>query len=171
MAGAAADAVLHRGNGSEPKSLDPHFIDLIPESNIVGDLLVGLTTFDASARPIPGAADRWTTSADGKTWTFHIRNHFWSDGTPVTAHDFVFAWQRLLDPKTGAYYGYNLWLLKNAHAISGGKLPPSALGVRAPDDSTLVVELEHPAPYLPELLTHQTAYPVPRHALLALGTR
>ena len=171
MAGAAADAVLHRGNGSEPKSLDPHFIDLIPESNIVGDFLVGLTTFDASARPIPGAADRWTMSADGKIWAFHIRNHLWSDGTPVTAHDFVFAWQRLLDPKTGAYYGYNLWLLKNAHAISGGKLPPSALGVHAPDDSTLVVELEHPAPYLPELLTHQTAAPLPRHVLLALGTR
>jgi oligopeptide transport system substrate-binding protein len=170
-AGAQAITVLTRGNGAEPKSLDPHFIDLIPESNIVGDLLVGLTTFDPAAHPIPGAADRWSVSADGKTWTFHIRNHLWSDGTPVTAHDFVFAWQRLLDPKTGAYYAYNLWLLKNAHAISNGKLPPSALGVIAQDDSTLVVSLDHPAPYLPELLTHETAYPLPRHTVVALGNK
>ena len=169
--GAQAITVLHRGNGSEPKSLDPHFIDLISESNIVGDLLVGLTTLDANARPIPGAADRWTVSDDGKTWTFHIRSQMWSDGLPVTAHDFVFAWQRLLDPKTGAYYAYNLWLLKNAHAISNGKLQPTALGATAPNDATLVVQLEHPAPYLPELLTHETAYPLPRHAIIKLGNQ
>src|SRR5438876_708881 len=90
----SALTILNRGNGAEPKSLDPHFIDLIPESNIVGDLLVGLVTFDAGARPVPGAADRWAISADGKTWTFHIRKHVWSDGTPVLAQDFVFAWQR-----------------------------------------------------------------------------
>ena len=168
---AQAITVLTRGNGAEPKSLDPHFIDLIPESNIVGDLLVGLTTFDPAAHPVPGAADRWSVSADGNTWTFHVRNQLWSDGTPVTAHDFVFAWQRLLDPKTGAYYAYNLWLLKNAHAISNGRLPPSALGVTAQDDSTLVVSLEHPAPYLPELLTHETAYPLPRHTVVALGNK
>src|SRR5262245_59871020 len=147
-----ADAlmVLNRGNGAEPKSLDPHFIDLIPESNILGDLLMGLTTFNASARPMPGAATSWATSTDGKTWTFHIRPHLWSDGTPVSSQDFVFAWRRLLDPKTAAYYSYNLWVVKNAHAISAGKLPPSTLGVSAPDDSTLVVQLEHPASYLPE---------------------
>src|SRR5215831_13097123 len=163
-----ADAlmVLNRGNGAEPKSLDPHFVDLIPESNILGDLLMGLTTFDASARPIPGAASSWTVSGDGKTWTFHIRPHLWSDGAPVSAQDFVFAWRRLLDPRTAAYYAYNLWVLKNAHAVSAGKLPPASLGVSAPDDSTLVVQLEHPASYLPELLTHDTAYPLPRKSVL-----
>jgi len=108
-------------------------------------------------------------SADGRTWTFHLRRHLWSDGTPVTAEDFVFAWRRLLDPKTGAYYAYNLWVIKNAHAISAGKLPPASLGVTAPDDATLVVQLEHPASYLPELLTHETAYPLPRKTVLALG--
>src|SRR5215472_5447900 len=161
---ARADAlfVLNRGNGAEPKSLDPHFTDLIPESNILGDLLVGLTTFDPAAHPIPGAAANWMVSGDGRTWTFHLRQHLWSDGTPVSAQDFVFAWRRLLDPKTAAYYSYNLWVVKNAHAISAGKLPTSALGVTAPDDSTLVVQLEHPASYLPELLTHDTAYPLPR---------
>jgi oligopeptide transport system substrate-binding protein len=166
---ASALTVLNRGNGAEPKSLDPQFIDGIPEFNIVGDLLMGLTTFDAMARPIPGAATKWEVSPDGKTWTFHLRKHDWSDGTPVTAQDFVFAWQRLLDPRTGAYYAYNLWVLKNAHAISSRKLPPSALGVSAPDDATLVVKLEHPAAYLPELLTHETADPLPRRDVLAMG--
>ena len=162
--------VLNRGNGAEPKSLDPHFIDGIGESTIDGDILMGLTTYDPAARAIPGAATSWETSADGKTWTFHLRHHLWSDGVPVTAHDFVFAWQRLLDPKTGAYYAYNLWVIKNAHAISAGTLPPSALGVAAVDDDTLVVHLEHPAAYLPQLMVHDTAYPLPRHVLLLKGS-
>jgi oligopeptide transport system substrate-binding protein len=166
---ASALTVLNRGNGTETKSLDPHFIDGLDESEIDGDLLTGLVTMDANAAPIPGAATSWSTSPDGKTWTFHLRDEMWSDGRPVTAQDFVFAWQRLLDPITGASYAYNLWVVKNAHAISLGKLPPAALGVRAPDDKTLIVELEHPAAYLPELLTHDTAYPLPRHILLAKG--
>ena len=166
---AEALMVLNRGNGGEVKSLDPHFIDGLNESSVEGDLLIGLLTMDAAASPIPGAATSWSVAPDGKTWTFHLRDHLWSDGRNVTAQDFVFAWQRLLDPKTGAAYAYNLWVVKNAHAISEGKLPPSALGVRAADDRTLVVELEHPAAYLPELLTHDTAYPLPRHVLLAKG--
>jgi oligopeptide transport system substrate-binding protein len=161
--------VLNRGNGAEIKSLDPHFIDGLNESNVEGDLVIGLLTMDPAGMPIPGAATRWETSPDGKTWTFHLRNHLWSDGRPVTAQDFVFAWQRLLDPKTGAAYAYNLWVVKNARAISEAKRPPSELGVRALDDKTLQVDLEHPAAYLPELLTHDTAYPLPRHVLLAKG--
>ena len=169
FASAHALTVLNRGNGSEPKSLDPAFVDTVAESNILGDILTGLTTLDAAARPIPGVAERWDIAKDGKTWTFHLRKSPWSDGHPVTAQDFVFAWQRELDPKTGAPYAYNLWVLKNARAISNGKMPPSRLGVRAADDTTLIVQLEHPAAYLPELLTHDTAYPVPRHVVLAKG--
>ena len=169
LASAQALTVLNRGNGSEPKSLDPAFVDTAAESNILGDILIGLTTLDAAARPIPGMAERWEISQDGKTWTFHLRKALWSDGHPVTAGDFVFAWQRLLDPKTAAPYAYNLWVLKNAKAISNGTMPPSALGVRAANDATLIVQLEHPAAYLPELLTHDTAYPVPRHVVQAKG--
>ncbi|MGN6517400.1 MAG: peptide ABC transporter substrate-binding protein [Rhizomicrobium sp.] len=160
---------LNRGNGGEPKSLDPHFIDGQWEANVLGDLQMGLTTEDPVSHPIPGAATGWDVSADGKTWTFHIRKHVWSDGVPVTAHDFVFAWRRLLDPKTAAPYAYNMWIVKNAQAISAGKLPPAALAVSAPDDRTLVVQLEHPASYLPELLTHETAYPIPHHTYLKFG--
>lgn len=167
--GAPEGTYLNRGNGGEPKSLDPHFIDGQWEANVLGDLQMGLTTEDAMSRPIPGAATSWTVSADGKTWTFHIRKHVWSDGVPVTAHDFAFAWRRLLDPKTAAPYAYNMWIVKNAQAISAGKLPPSSLGVSAPDDSTLTVQLEHPASYLPELLTHETAYPIPHHTYLKFG--
>jgi oligopeptide transport system substrate-binding protein len=161
---------LNRGNGGEPASLDPHFIDITLESNIVGDLLVGLVTEDRAGNPIPGAAASWQTSPDGLTWTFHMRRHLWSDGVPVTSHDFIYAWRRILDPQTGAKYGYNLWVFKNAQAISNGKLPPSALGAEAPDDGTLVLHLEHPAPYLPQLLMHQSTFPLPRHVLFKYGT-
>jgi oligopeptide transport system substrate-binding protein len=164
-----AEMVLNRGNGAEPKSMDPHYIDGVWEMNIVGDLMVGLFTDGPNARPIAGAADKWTVSADGKTWTFRIREHAWSNGTPVTAHDFVFAWRRLLDPKFAAPYAYGLWVVKNAHAISDGRMMPAALGAHAKDDRTLVVELEHPAAYLPELLTHPVAYPLPRTVVQAKG--
>ena len=160
---------LNRGNGGEPRSLDPDYVNGQWEANIEGDLMMGLATEDAAGNPIPGAATSWNVSSDGKTWTFHIRKHRWSDGVPVTSEDFAFAWRRLLDPKTAAPYAYNMWIVKNAHAINEGKLPTSALGVRTPDDATLVVTLEHPAAYLPQLLMHQTAFAIPRHVYLRLG--
>jgi len=162
-------AYLNRGNGGEIRSLDPHYIQGQWEANVLGDVQMGLTTEDARSRPIPGAADHWTVSPDGLTWTFHIRKHVWSDGMPVTAQDFLFAWRRILDPKTAAPYAYNMWILKNARAITAGTLPPAAMGVNAPDPHTLVVHLEHPASYLPELLTHEAAYPIPLHTYRKYG--
>src|SRR6185436_11839283 len=131
--GGANEVVLNRGNGAEPKSLDPSVIDLISESQIVGDMLLGLTTEDASSNPIPGAAESWEASADGLIWTFHLRDHTWSDGVPVTAEDFVFAWRRLLDPKTAAPYGYYLYPIKNARDVAAGRQPLTALGITATD--------------------------------------
>ena len=161
---------LNRGNGAEIKSLDPDFIDGTWEANVVGDLIVGLVTEDAAGQPIPGAATDWSVSPDGLTWTFHLRkDDVWSDGVPVTAEDFVFAYQRLLDPKTAAQYAYNIWVIKNAKAVNDGTMPLSALGAKAVDDHTLVLTLEHPAPYLPQLLMHQTAYPLPRHLVEKYG--
>lgn len=162
-------ATLSRGNGGEPDSLDPAFAGTQWEDNIVGDLMVGLTTLDAAARPIPGMAERWETTKDGLTWTFHLRRAQWSDGVPVTANDFVFAFRRLVDPATHSRYAANLWVLKNAAAVSAGKLAPTALGVAAPKPDTLVLTLENPAPYLPELLSHVTASPVPAHLLARAG--
>jgi oligopeptide transport system substrate-binding protein len=87
----AQGKVLIRGNGAEPKSLDAHRATGVWENNIIGDMMMGLYTEDAGAKPIFGAAESATTSPDGKKWTFKLRNHTWSDGVPVTAGDFVFA--------------------------------------------------------------------------------
>ncbi len=165
--GAPADAakVLRRGNGAEPKSLDPHHVSGDPENQILGDLFVGLYTEDAAGHPILGAAESATTATDGLSWTFKIRDHKWSDGTPVTAHDFVYAYRRILNPATAAEYANILYPIKNAEKINKGELPIEKLGVRAVDAKTLVIELENPAPYLPEMLTHYTAYPLPQHVL------
>lgn len=162
-------ATLNRGNGGEPDSLDPAFAGTQWEDNIVGDLMVGLTTLDAAAKPVPGMADHWDVSRDGLTWTFHLRAARWSDGKPVTADDFVFAFRRLLDPATGSRYAANLWVLRNGAAISAGKAPSASLGVSAPRPDTLVLMLAHPAPYLPELLAHITASPVPAHLVAQEG--
>ena len=167
--GAQAETVLNRGNGAEPQSLAPQFIGGSGEANIVGDLMVGLTTPGPGGAPVPGIADRWSVSADGKAWTFHLRKAVWSDGVPVTAGDFVFAFRRLLDPRTAAPYAFNLWLLKNARAISAGQMQPEALGARAPDNATLILALEHPAPYLPQLLMNASADPLPQHVVAAKG--
>jgi oligopeptide transport system substrate-binding protein len=158
---ASAETILNRGNGAEPESLDPAFAGSTMESNILGDMMVGLTTLDTAARPIPGMAEHWETSPDGLTWTFHLRKARWSDGKPVTAENFLFAWRRLLDPKTAARGAQLLWAIKNARAITAGTLPVAALGVTAAGSSILKVTLEHPAPYLPELLSLPAALPLP----------
>jgi oligopeptide transport system substrate-binding protein len=163
------EVVFNRGNAAEPLSLDPHQANSVWEDNILGDLLVGLTTESADGEPIPGAAEKWEQSEDGKTWTFHLRDHQWSDGTPVTAEDFVFAWRRILDPKTASPYGYFLYLIKNGEAANAGKVPVTEIGARAPDAKTFIVELEHPAPYLLEYLMHFTTNPLPRHTVQAKG--
>jgi oligopeptide transport system substrate-binding protein len=160
---------LNRGNQSETKSLDPHFIDGQWEAFVVGDMIVGLTTDARDGSPMPGVATHWEMSPDGKTWTFHLRNSVWSDGKPVTAQDFVYAWRRIITPSTAAPYAYYLWLIKNAHAISEGQMKPEMLGISAPDDNTVVVQLEHPAPYFLEYLLHQTTWPIPKHVVEAKG--
>jgi oligopeptide transport system substrate-binding protein len=165
-----ADATtLLRGNASEPQTLDGAMSVSLYDDAIIGDMTVGLMTEDTKANPIPGMALSWATSSDGLTWTFRLRQTVWSDGTPVTAHDFVFSWQRLLDPKTASPYAYFLYLVKNGEPVNAGKLPPAALGAKALDDHTLEVHLEHPAPYLLQMLTHASTFPQPRHVVEAKG--
>lgn len=163
------EVVFNRGNAAEPGTLDPHHAQAEWEDDVMGDMLIGLTTYDARSKPIAGAAERWEQSADGKTWTFYLRDHVWSDGARVSADDFVFSWRRILDPKTASVYGYFLYPLKNAQAVNTGKMPVESLGVRASDAKTLIVELEHPLPYFLQIVSHMTMYPVPRHVVLAKG--
>ena len=160
---------LEYGNNSEPQTLDPHKANLVDEASIISDLMMGLTTDAPDASPMPGAATHWETTPDGLVWTFHLREAKWSDGVPVTADDFVFGLQRALDPKTASIYAYLLYLLKNGQAVNEGKAPLGALGVRALDPRTVEITLEHPAPYLPEMLKHQSFYPAPKHVVEKYG--
>ncbi|WP_109260862.1 peptide ABC transporter substrate-binding protein [Hyphobacterium indicum] len=161
--------VLHRGNSAEPLTLDPHKASGTWENNIIGDMFIGLFTDDANAAPIPGMAESWEVSEDGLTWTFALREAVWSDGVPVTAHDFEYAFQRILNPATLAQYSSLLYPIENAEAVNTGTMPPEAVGVEALDDRTLEIRLENPAPYLLGLLTHYTTFPVPRHIVEQYG--
>jgi oligopeptide transport system substrate-binding protein len=166
--GAFAETVLNRGNSADPESLDPHKTSTTYEANILRDLFTGLTAQDAKANVIPGAAESWTISPDGKTYTFKLRaDGKWSDGTPVTADDFVFSWQRLVNPATAAEYAYMLSPVVNADDITAGKKKPEELGVKAVDDHTLEVQLNAPTPYILEMLTHQATYAVSKANVMA----
>lgn len=166
----AADRVLRLGNAGEPETLDPHRYNLRLEETLLTDLFLGLTTFDAAGRTVPGAAERWETSADGLIWTFHLRPGLrWSDGRPLVAADFVYAFRRLLDPRTAASLAYFMYPLANAAEVNAGRLPPEALGAAAPDDRTVVLTLAKPYPYLPERLLYPTGFPVPAHVIAAVG--
>jgi oligopeptide transport system substrate-binding protein len=163
------ETCLEFGNNTEPATLDPQQSNLIDEFQVIGDLNVGLTTDAPDGTPIPALAERWETSADGLVWTFHLRAAKWSDGTPITAGDFVYAYRRILKPETASIYAYLVFLLKNGAAVNAGEAPPEALGVRAIDPRTLELTLDHPAPYLPELLKHLSYFPVPQHVVERLG--
>lgn len=161
---AAEPMVLKRGNLTEPETLDPLLATTVQENNIIGDMFVGLTTEDVDSHVIPGLAESWTTSADGLVWTFRLRENLkWSDGAPLKASDFVYSFRHLLDPKTAARYASIEYVIKNAEAVNTGKLAPDQLGVRAPDDRTVEITLEAPAPFLAGLMKHYTAYPIPEH--------
>lgn len=161
---------LHLGNPGEPETLDPHRYNLRLEETILTDLFLGLTTFNAHGKIVPGAAVAWTTSSNGLTWTFTLRRGLkWSDGKPLTAGDFVYAFRRLLAPETAASLAYFMYPLKNAEAVNSGKLPPDELGAQAVDEHTLVLNLEAPYPHLPERLLYPTGYPVPEHVIEQVG--
>lgn len=167
---AVADAwTLNRGNGAEPNTLDPHLAVTAWENNIIGDMFMGLMTEDPAARPVPGAAERYAVSEDGLTYTFTLREHCWSDGVKVTAHDFVFAFRRILDPDTAAQYASMLYPIVNAEAINAGRRPPRDLGVRALDDRTLEIRFHYEVPYFAQLVMHAATYPLPRHAIEKYG--
>jgi oligopeptide transport system substrate-binding protein len=171
--GATADdmdggpVVLHRGNGAEPVTLDPHGSAGTWESNILRDLFLALYTDGADGTPVLGAAEAHEVSEDGLTHTLTIREGLvWSDGVPVTAHDFEFAFKRILDPNTAARYASLLYLIENAEEINTGVNPNlDDLGVAALGDRTLQLRLNRPAPFMPWLFTHVTMYPVPKHAV------
>ena len=162
---------LEVGNTAEPFTLDPSRANLVTESTILYDMMVGLTTYDGKGRTVPGMAVAWTTSQDGLTWTFTLRKANWSDGVPVTATDFVTAFRRIQDPATASPYSYLYYLIVGTEAVNAGKARPETIGAFAPSPQTLVLKLTHPAPYLAQLLAHSSALPLPRHVIARWGDK
>lgn len=161
---------LHRGNGVEPQTLDPHKAEGVPSSNILRDLFEGLTATAQDGGVEPAAAQSWTISDDGRVYTFKLRQTArWSNGDPVTAQDFVFGLRRSVAPATGSKYAQTLAPILNAEAIIAGDKPPEALGAQALGPHTLEITLKGPTPYFLGLLTHSTTYPVHRASLERFG--
>ena len=168
---AAQEQVFRINNMVEPESLDPGVVTGVPEHRILSNLFEGLTTTDPKdLSPRPGMAATWTLSKDGLTYTFKLRDATWTDGRPVTARDFVFAWERVLNPKSGAKYAQHLFHVKNGEAYNTGRLTDfGQVGVRALDSKTLQVTLQSPTAYFLDLTNFYTLYPLPGWALEAHG--
>jgi len=160
-----AQGVFHRGNDGDPETLDPHRTSTVAEAHLLRDLFEGLVIHSMKGEVVPGVAESWTTSADGRTWRFVLRDTArWSNGDRVTATDFVTSLRRMLDPRTGAKYAGILYPIVNAEKLHKGAAgtTPQDLGVTAIDARHLEITLERPTPYFLELLTHQTGLPVHR---------
>jgi oligopeptide transport system substrate-binding protein len=161
-------AILVRGGGPDPDSLDPQKARGFEAQSIVRDLCEGLTTLAKDASVAPGSARSWDVSADGRTYTFHLRDDaHWSNGDPVVAADFVAGLQRLVDPATASAYAQYTDVIVNSGDIIAGTKPVQSLGVASPDAATVVITLRAPAPYLPALLSHPATCPVHRPTLAA----
>src|SRR5579863_1764697 len=162
-------AILLRGLGSEPDSLDPQRARADEAQRVLRDVCEGLTTLDKSGSVAPGIAAKWQVSSDGKTYIFSLRHSArWSNGQPVVGADFVAGLRRLVDPATASQYAEVIDVIRNAGDIVAGRKPPESLGVSAPDPYTVIVQLSSPAPYLPALLSHPSTCPVNPVALVNL---
>ncbi|MGZ7443672.1 peptide ABC transporter substrate-binding protein [Paenibacillus sp. TH7-28] len=158
----AADQTLKINLSAEPPTFDPAQAQDSQSNTVLKTMYEGLTRQDDSGQSVPGVAEKW--DIDGTKYTFHLRKDAkWSNGDPVTANDFVFAWERVLSPKTSpaAPYAYQLYYLKNGKEYNEGKVTDfSQVGVKAVDDYTLEVELTAPTPYFLGLTSFYTFYPV-----------
>lgn len=156
---------------SEPPSLDSSTSQDTTSNEILALTNEGLVNVGRRGELLPGVAERWET--DETSATFYLRkNARWANGNPVTAHDFVYSFQRLVDPATGASgSAYLVEVIKNAEAIMEGNLPPESMGVEAIDDYTLRVELSQPTPYIVNVLASSSFYPLHQEFVEAQGER
>ncbi|WP_174408399.1 peptide ABC transporter substrate-binding protein [Desulfovibrio psychrotolerans] len=148
-----------------PEQFDPARAHTHAASTILADLFEGLITVGPDGELLPGAAEKWTVSPNGRTYTFRLRSNMrWSDGTSLTSRDFLYSFTRLFALGENAPRGYDF------HGIEGAELPRKTgdatnLGIAAPDDRTLIIRLREPNPFFLRMLTHTGAVPVPRHAI------
>jgi len=167
---AGREGVFLINNGAEPRDLDPHVVTGMPENRVIKALLEGLATEhpETSEKVLPGIAERWESDEEKRIWTFYLREAYWSNGDPVTAEDFAYAYERILNPEFAAPYSSMLFRMKNAAAYNRGKITDfSKVGVRVLEPSVLRIELDGPTPYFPLMLTHYTWFPVHRGTLEA----
>lgn len=151
--------VLRIARSEEPPQLDSTRATDTESIFVLGHLMEGLTRYGRAGEIVPGVAERW--ELDDRHAVFFLKPQArWSDGPPVTAHDFVFAWRTAVDPKTASEYAFILYPVKNAEAIAAGKLPPTALGVQARDDRTLEVDFEKPTGHFLALTAFATYLPL-----------
>ncbi|ENQ3078199.1 peptide ABC transporter substrate-binding protein [Bacillus cereus] len=168
----AAKQVLNLVETQEIPSMDSSKATDAVSFLTLNNVMEGLYRLDKDQKPTPGVAESYKKSDDGKKYTFKLRKDAkWSNGDPVTAKDFVFAWQRLLDPKTAAEYAFIMYDIKNAKAINESKSPVDSLGVKAVDDYTLEVELDNPVPYFIQLTTFGSFYPLNEKVVKEKGDR
>jgi oligopeptide transport system substrate-binding protein len=166
----ATEQVVVRGNGEEPRTLDPHQAEGLPTAHVLRDLFEGLTTITADGDIIPGAAIRWNISRNARTYTFYMRrDKVWSNGEPLTAEDFVYSLRRAASPETASPSASMLLPIKNAREVLAGKLPVEELGVSLLDEHSLQITLTGPTPYFLGLLANPVAYPVNRRNLEQFG--
>jgi oligopeptide transport system substrate-binding protein len=164
--------ILHWGNGTEPQSLDPHIATGVPEHHVIVSLMEGLVHKDRETlAPVPGVAQSWTVSDDGRVYTFKLRNDArWSNGDVHNAYDYVWSWSRALQPALGNLYAYMYFPIVNAHEFYKGELTDfEQVGVKALDDLTLQVTLRNPTPFFLQLLDHYSMYPVHQATIEKFG--
>ena len=167
----APNQELVRHIKDEPASLDPVKAVGLPEIQVIRDLFEGLVNENDKGELIPGVATKWQSN-DNRTWTFTLRDDArWSDGSPVTAEDFVYSWQRLVNPENTSPFAWFAALagITNAQAIIDGKMPADKLGVTAVDAHTLRIQLDRPIAYFPSLTANFSLYPVPKATVEKLG--
>ncbi|PRR92062.1 MULTISPECIES: peptide ABC transporter substrate-binding protein [unclassified Bacillus (in: firmicutes)] len=155
-----AKTTLNVNISTEPFSLHPGLANDSTSGSVIRQTFEGLTRINAEGKPENAMASDIKTSADGKTYTFTLRDAKWSNGDPVKAEDFEYAWKWALDPKNESQYAYQLYYIKGAEAANKGKAKVADVGIKAKDDKTLVVELENPTPFFTELTAFYTYMPV-----------
>ena len=167
------NGIFHFGNGSEPQGIDPHVVTGVPEHHILISLCEGLTIANPDGGPnLPGVAESWTISNDGKEYIFYLnKNAKWSNGEVMTADDFVWSWMRILTASLGSQYPDMLYYLEGAEEYHTGKITDfNEVGIKAIDAHTLKVNLKSPTPFFLGLLSHYSTWPVHKETVLKHGS-
>lgn len=154
------DKVLNVALNASPATLNPQLADDTPSGAVIDQMFEGLMRLDPQGKIVPALAEKYEVSEDGKTYTFHLRDAKWSNGDPITAQDVEYTWKKTLTPETKAGYAYQLYPIKGAKNYTENHGNIDEIGVKAIDDKTLEVNLEHPTAYFLEALSSKPFYPI-----------